>query len=364
MSSDPVCPTWMSGAISRPESLAGVRVGRAIDLPPEFGKERFRLCVRALSFSLGSVLFIYRQSTSLGGIMNKPRTSNKVLSKTLAAMILIVAVALGAAGCATKNTTTQATKKLPAATNMILATTTSTADTGLLDYLLPIFDKKYNVKTKPIAVGSGEAIAMGQRGEADVLLVHSRAAEDKFMAGGYGSLRKDVMYNDFVIIGPSNDPAKIKGKGPADALAAIAAAQAPFVTRGDNSGTYNKEVAIWKKAAITPSGAWYVNVGQGMGEATKIANEKQAYILIDRGTFLSLKKSISLVILVEGQKDLFNPYGVIMVNKAKFAKVNDVDAKKFVDWITSPDVQKLIGKFGIAKYGQALFTPSAATGNP
>ncbi len=292
------------------------------------------------------------------------RSTKKTMLRTLAAVVLGLFLAIGAFGCATKTETKQAAKPLPPATNMILATTTSTADTGLLDYLLPMFDKKYNVKTKPIAVGTGEAIAMGQRGEADVLLVHARAKEDKFMADGFGSLRKDVMYNDFVIIGPASDPAGIKGASPAKAFAAIAAAQAPFVTRGDNSGTYTKELSIWTKAALTPAGDWYVNVGQGMGEAAKIANEKQAYILIDRGTFLSLQKSISLVILVEDQKDLFNPYGVIIVNNAKFAKVNEVDAKKFVDWITSPEVQKLIGKFGKAKYGQALFTPSAATGNP
>ncbi len=284
--------------------------------------------------------------------------------RAAAVAILGLFLALGAFGCTAKTETKKVTEKRPAATSLIVATTTSTADTGLLDYLLPIFDKKYNIKTKPIAVGTGEAIAMGQRGEADVLLVHARAKEDKFMADGFGSLRKDVMYNDFLIIGPAGDPAGIKGLSPDRAFAAIAAAQAPFVTRGDNSGTYTKELSIWTKTALTPAGDWYVNVGQGMGEATKIANEKQAYILIDRGTFLSLQKSISLGILVEGQKDLFNPYGVIIVNKAKFAKVNEVDAKKFVDWITLPEVQKLIGKFGKAKYGQALFTPSAATGNP
>jgi tungstate transport system substrate-binding protein len=292
------------------------------------------------------------------------RTANKTFFRVLTAIVLGLILAMGPFGCATKTETKKTVVKKPPATTMILATTTSTADTGLLDYLLPIFDSTYNIKTKPIAVGSGEAIAMGARGEADVLLVHSRAAEDKFMADGYGSLRKDVMYNDFVIIGPAGDPAKIKGQGPAKALAAIASAKSVFVTRGDNSGTYTKEKTLWTKAGVTPSGDWYVNVGQGMAEATKIANEKQAYILIDRGTFLTLKKTISLVILVEGQKELFNPYGVIVVNKAKFAKVNDVNAKKFADWITSKEVQKSIGMYGKKKYGQPLFIPSAATGNP
>ncbi len=278
-----------------------------------------------------------------------------------AALAVSLILSIGLFGC-TKTVTKTVVK--PAPTNLILATTTSTADTGLLDYLLPMFEKKYNVKVKPIAVGTGEAIAMGQRGEADVLLVHSRTNEDKFMAEGYGSVRKDVMYNDFVLIGPKNDPAGAKGQTPAKAFAAIANAKAPFVSRGDNSGTHNKEKSIWTKAAVTPSGDWFIVTGQGMGESTKIANEKQAYILIDRGTYLSLKKTLTLEIKVEGQKELFNPYGVIIVNPAKFTRVNSKDAQKFVDWITSADIQKLIGEFGVKKYGQALFTPSAATGNP
>lgn len=277
------------------------------------------------------------------------------------AITLVLAIAL--AGCEETKTETQKTVTKPP-TNMILATTTSTADTGLLDYLLPIFEKKYNVKVKPIAVGTGEAIAMGERGEADVLLVHSRAKEDAFMAAGFGSLRKDVMYNDFVLLGPKNDPAGAKGQGPAKAFAAIAAAQAPFINRGDASGTDTKEKSIWTKAGIAPSGAWYIVTGQGMGESLKVAEEKQAYILADRGTYLAQKKNLTLEIIVEGQKELLNPYGVIIVSKVKWPRVNEVDAKKFVDWITSPDVQKLIGEFGKKKYGQALFTPSAATGNP
>jgi tungstate transport system substrate-binding protein len=261
-------------------------------------------------------------------------------------------------GKTTKTTTTEDTAK-KAETSMILATTTSTADTGLLDYLLPKFEKKYNVKVKTIAVGTGEAIAMGERGEADVLLVHSRTAENKFMTDGNGSLRLDVMYNDFVIIGPKDDPAKIKGKQPGEALTLIKNSASPFITRGDESGTHKKEKTLWTNAGITPSGDWYINVGQGMGEATRIANEKQAYILIDRGTYLSLKDSIKLDVLVEGQKELFNPYGVIVVSKTKFDKVNEVDATAFAKWITSAEVQKLIGDFGKKEFGQSLFIPSA-----
>ena len=271
--------------------------------------------------------------------------------RTASVVILCLAIALAAVGCAKTETTTKTTTKANAetankeTTNLILATTTSTADTGLLDYLLPKFEKEFNVKVKTIAVGTGEAIAMGERGEADVLLVHSRAAENKFMTDGNGSLRLDVMYNDFVIIGPKDDPAGIKDKNPGEALSLIKSKNAAFITRGDNSGTHKKELTLWTNAGMTPSGSWYVSVGQGMGEATRIANEKQAYILIDRGTFLSLKKSISLVVLVEGQKELFNPYGVIVVNKAKFGKVNDVDATRFAKWITSTPSSKVDRRF-------------------
>lgn len=284
----------------------------------------------------------------------------------LASVLIMVMLTVWVTGCATdsnsgkttKTTTTEDTAK-KAETSMILATTTSTADTGLLDYLLPKFEKKYNVKVKTIAVGTGEAIAMGERGEADVLLVHSRTAENKFMTDGNGSLRLDVMYNDFVIIGPKDDPAKIKGKQPGEALTLIKNSASPFITRGDESGTHKKEKTLWTNAGITPSGDWYINVGQGMGEATRIANEKQAYILIDRGTYLSLKDSIKLDVLVEGQKELFNPYGVIVVSKTKFDKVNEVDATAFAKWITSAEVQKLIGDFGKKEFGQSLFIPSA-----
>ncbi len=286
---------------------------------------------------------------------------HSTIASRMAIVITGVAIIAGVLGCQTK-TETKVVKKLPPPTNLILATTTSTADTGLLDYLLPIFEKKYNVKVKPVAVGSGEAIAMGQRGEADVLLVHSRKDEDKFMADGYGSLRHDVMYNDFILIGPKSDPAAIKGQKPAPAFQGIANKLSPFVSRGDNSGTYKKELALWAAAGIKPAGDWYIITGQGMGESLKIANEKQAYILSDRGTYLATKKSLSLVILVEKDPLLLNPYGVIVGSKAKFDKVNDVDARAFAKWIVSPEVQKLIGDFGKKKYGQALFVPGVPVG--
>lgn len=248
----------------------------------------------------------------------------------------------------------------PKPTTLILATTTSTQDTGLLDFLIPKFEKRYNIKVKTIAVGTGEALAMGQRGDADVLMVHSRKAEDQFVADGFGVNRRDLMYNDFVIIGPETDPAGIKGStDPSAAFKKITQSQATFVSRGDNSGTHKKEQSIWDKAGIKPSGSWYVSAGQGMGETARITNEKQGYTLIDRGTYLALKKSLKLVILVENAKDLLNPYGVIAVNPAKFPKVHYVEAMLFIGWITSPDVQKMIGEFGKDRYGQAMFVPLA-----
>jgi tungstate transport system substrate-binding protein len=246
---------------------------------------------------------------------------------------------------------------------MILATTTSTADTGLLDVLLPQFEQQFNAKVKVIAVGTGEAIAMGQKGDADVLLVHNRTAEDQFMKDGNGSIRKDVMYNDFVLVGPKADPATVKGLEIIAALQAIAGSKdAIFVSRGDTSGTNSKELALWKKASITPTTAsiQYLSTGQGMGETLRITTEKQGYTLADRGTWLATEKSLDLQIVSEKSQDLFNPYGVIVVNPAKFPKVNAKMAEEFANWITSPEIQKFIGEFGKDKYGQALFVPNAS----
>ncbi|MBC7263925.1 MAG: substrate-binding domain-containing protein [Chloroflexi bacterium] len=250
-------------------------------------------------------------------------------------------------GCQTKKQT------------LILATTTSTHDTGLLDEILPIFEKKYNATVKTIAVGTGEAIAMGQRGEADVLLVHSPKAEEQFVADGYGVNREDVMYNDFVLVGPAADPAGVRGMDASSALKQIASTKALFVSRGDDSGTHKKEKELWQKAGVQPPSDSYISTGQGMAETLRIADEKGAYTLADRGTYLSLKQSISLTILVEGDKVLFNPYGVIAVNPAKFPKVNYDLAVKFINWITSLETQQIIGNFGKEKYGQALFTPNS-----
>lgn len=245
--------------------------------------------------------------------------------------------------------------------NLILATTTSTQDTGLLDQLIPAFEKKTGYFVKTIAVGSGQAMAMGQKGEADVLLVHSPDAEAKFIADGFGIDRRLVMHNDFVIVGPANDPAGIKGmKTAAEALKAISEKEALCLTRGDKSGTHSKELGLWKSAAISPEGKkWYQQTGLGMGQTLNIASEKGGYTLADRGTFLSMKKVLGLEILVEGEKGLLNVYHVMGVNGAKFPKVNAEGAKAFGDFMVAADTQEAIGKFGVGKFGAPLFTPDA-----
>ncbi len=243
---------------------------------------------------------------------------------------------------------------------IILATTTSTRDTGLLDMLIPAFKKKTGITVKTIAVGTGEALKMGGRGDADVLLVHARKAEDEFMTKGLGKVRKDVMHNDFVLIGPKNDPAGVKiATGAAEAFKKIAAKQANFVSRGDGSGTNKKELSVWDKAGIKPAGAWYIKTGQGMAETILIANGKQGYTLSDRGTYLTQKGNIDITLLLEKKKDLLNPYGVIAVNPDKFPKVNYKGAMEFVNFITSGEGQKIIADFGKDKYSQPLFVPDA-----
>ena len=242
---------------------------------------------------------------------------------------------------------------------IILATTTSTADTGLLDHLLPDFEAKAKVKVKVIAVGTGEALAMGRRGDADVLLVHSRKAEDAFMAEGFGSLRLDVMHNDFLLVGPAADPAKAKEQPILEALRRIQAAGVAFVSRGDDSGTHKKEQELWKAAGGTYVGRSFISTGQGMGESARVASEKRAYLLIDRGTFLALRKTLELVPVSEGSKELFNPYGVIVVNPAKHPKTKAKEAEAFARWLVRPETQALIGAFGKPKFGQPLFFPDA-----
>ena len=244
---------------------------------------------------------------------------------------------------------------------LFLATTTSTQDSGLLDVLVPEFEAEFGVEVDVIAVGTGQALTLGQDGNADVLLVHSRAKEDEFMAAGHGVRREDVMYNDFVILGPENDPAGIRGMTNAvDAFKKIAETQSEFLSRGDDSGTHTKELSIWKKAEIQPTGDWYISTGQGMGEVLTMTNEQQGYTLSDRATYLArTKEGLDLVVLVEGDKDLFNPYGVIAVNPEKGAFINADLATKFIDWIISVPVQEKIAAFGAEEFGQSLFIPDS-----
>jgi len=250
-------------------------------------------------------------------------------------------------------------KKKVKNTEIILATTTSTYDSGLLDELIPVFEEETTYKVKPIAVGTGEAIAMGERGEADVILVHSRGEEDRFVEEGYGTERRDVMHNDFVIIGPEDDPSDISGLTAVEAYVTISANEASFVSRGDDSGTNKKEIAIWEETGTTPQGDWHIESGQGMGETLRIADEKQAYTMTDRGTYLAQQNNLSLVVMVEDDEILFNPYGVIPVNpeKHKDIDINYEGAQAFVEFITGEKGQAIIKEFGVAEYGQPLFYP-------
>lgn len=241
--------------------------------------------------------------------------------------------------------------------SMVLATTTSTQDTGLLDTLVPDFESASDCRVKTVAVGSGEALALGASGDADVLLVHSPAAERRYMAEGHGRSRTAVMHNDFVLVGPRDDPAGAADAGSAaQAMAAIARARQPFASRADDSGTNAKEIALWQQAGVTPSGSWYLRTGQGMAETLTIAGQKQAYTLSDRGTFLATK-GVGLRILVQGSSDLLNRYHVIVV---RAPGTNLGCARAFARWLVAPATQKLIATFGVDTYGQPLFVPDTA----
>ena len=298
--------------------------------------------------------------------------------------VVISLTALGAVACssvpsaATPSTAATQTRTTPtagptavarASNVLLLATTTSTQDSGLLTAILPAFEKQYNVKVNVVAVGTGQAIKIGSDGNADVVLVHDRKAEDVFVASGDGVNRRDVMYNDFVLVGPTADPGKIKGLARAtEAFKRIADSAAAFASRGDKSGTNAKELAIWSAAGVEPKGAWYLSLGQGMGETLTFANERGAYTLADRATWIAQKSRLNALSIVVGGnsivdntdgENLFNPYGVISVNPKKHAAVNADLAEKFSQWLISEETQQAIAKYGLDKYGQALFRPSA-----
>lgn len=288
-----------------------------------------------------------------------------------------------AAGCATATPTAAPPTAVPQPTSapastqaaagacaLRLATTTSTADSGLLTAILPDFEKQFNCKVDVVAVGTGQAIEIGSKGDADVLLVHARKSEDQFVKDGHARERFDVMYNDFIVVGPKDDPAKIAGMAAArDAFKQIADKQAPFASRGDKSGTNTKELSIWASAGITPSKemTWYNSLGQGMSETLLLSDEKGMYTLTDRGTYLAIKDKLpNLTIVLGGKslrenkdKSLLNPYGVMAVNPDKHPGVQFEMAMNFVKWILSPATQKMIGTFGTDKFGQPLFYPNA-----
>lgn len=263
--------------------------------------------------------------------------------------IALIAVVLGAVSAQAK-------------TRIRLASTTSTQNSGLLDYLMPIFEKKTGIKVDVVAVGTGAAIEIGKRGDADLVMVHAKDQELKAVEEGWFVDRHDIMYNDFVIIGPDNDPLNIKGtKSATEAFKEIAEKDGPFVSRGDKSGTHTKELKIWEKTGVDPQGKkWYLEVGQGMAKTQRIANEKRAYTLTDRGTWLATKDKdkLDMIIVVEGDPTLYNQYGVMAVNPEKHKEVKSKEAKQLIDWLVSPEGQTAIGDFKDKK-GNQLFIPNA-----
>jgi tungstate transport system substrate-binding protein len=241
-----------------------------------------------------------------------------------------------------------------------VASTTSTEQSGLFGHLLPRFTEKTGIDVKVVALGTGQALDVGRRGDADVVFVHDKAAEDKFVAEGFATRRQEVMYNDFVIVGPKADPAKALGRDVLESLRRIAAAKAPFISRGDRSGTHAAELRYWTDAGIdlaAVKGDWYKEIGQGMGPALNTASAENAYVLTDRGTWLSFKNRGDLTVLVEGDRRLFNQYGVMLVNPAKHAHVKAADGQSFIDWLVSPEGQKTIAEYKIG--GEQLFFPNA-----
>lgn len=245
-----------------------------------------------------------------------------------------------------------------AAEDIRLATTTSTENSGLLKVILPVFEAKYGGKVRVVSVGTGAALKLGENGDADVVLVHARLLEDKFMAAGFGSVRKEVMYNDFIVVGPKRDPAGVRGsKDVTAAMKKISASGAKFVSRGDESGTHQMEKDYWKSAGVAPQGARYVSAGQGMGQVLTMAGQLEGYTLTDRATYAAYKDKTGLETLVEGDPKMFNPYGIIAVNPQKHPTVNNHGAMALVNWMTAPEGQQAIAAFKIN--GVQMFFPSA-----
>lgn len=286
-----------------------------------------------------------------GGTQMKMWKNIRIISLIFFILSMVV---LGGCG----PTASPASTPTPANPDLILATTTSTQDSGLLDVLIPVFEKKTGYKVKTVAVGTGAALTLGQKGEADVMLTHAPSSEQPLVDDNTAVNYQLLMHNDFIIVGPANDPAGVKNAATlTDVFKAVSDSKSVFISRGDKSGTDTKEKDLWKKAEITPSGSWYQESGVGMGQTLNIASQKAGYTLTDRATYLANKNNLQLEILREGDSTLLNIYHVMQVNPEKFSKVNKDGAKAFVDFMTGTDTQKTIGEFGKDKYGQALFFP-------
>lgn len=284
--------------------------------------------------------------------------------KRIFSILFLLALFLGACSPVSTSVATEAPTEahpVPTNPNLILATTTSTQDSGLLDVLIPLFEAETGYTVQTVAVGTGQALKMGEEGNADVLLVHAPKSEEAFMQAGFGKDRAPVMHNDFIIVGPESDPAQILETASAIvALKMIYNSDSPFISRGDDSGTNKKELDIWSKAELDPKGqAWYLESGQGMGATLTIASEKGAYTITDRGTFLAQRDNLDLVIILEGDPPLLNQYHVITVNPQKWPNINYDGAIAFYKFMTTPEIQKVIGEFGVNEYGQPLFFPDA-----
>jgi tungstate transport system substrate-binding protein len=315
---------------------------------------------------------MFNKATFLSGcyfLFPKIKRRVVLMKKMLTYSLLLLLIISLMSGCAPK---TEAPAETPAETpapdpsetpvpkevgSIILATTTSTQDSGLLDFLLPIFTEKTGIQVKTVAVGTGNALQMGRDGEADVLLVHAKADELKLVEEGHGTVRHDVMYNDFVLVGP-NGGAVTYGSDIKAAMMQISEEALPFISRGDDSGTHKKELGLWKAVGMEPAGEWYIEAGAGMGDVLKIADEKKGYTLSDRATYLAMKDTLELDIVIEGDNGLFNQYGVIPVNADKGEMINVEGALIFMNWIISEEGQNLISRFGVDKYGEPLFIPN------